>query len=95
MRITIDIHDEVLARAKETAAAQRRKLSDLVNDALLEVLDRVGQPSAQAEPFRIQPLPLGSVRPGIDLGDNSSLQDALDEDTRDPHTGEHDLSKLR
>ena len=94
MRTTIDIRDELLARAKEAAATQHRRLSDLVNDALLAILERSHAAGVQAEPFRIQPFDLGPTLPGIDLSDNAGILEAMDGDTHDPQTRRTDPAKL-
>ena len=95
MRTTIDIHEELLTRAKAVAAAQRRRLSDLVNDALHEILERDAGGSDGQAPYRVRTFGAGGPRPGIDFSDNGSIQDALDEEARDPASGEIDFSELR
>jgi len=95
MRTTVDINEELLARAKAAASAQRRRLSDLVNDALLEILERdVEGPGSQA-PYRVSTFGTDGPRHGIDFRDNGSVQDAMDEESRDPASGDIDFSKLR
>lgn len=95
MRTTIDIHDELLDRAKRFAASSNKRLADVVNDALQESLGRVEQPSGMQEEYQMATYGRGGVRPGIDLSDNASVQDALDEEARDPNTGRLNLDKLR
>ena len=95
MRTTVDIHDELLARAKQFAASCNKRLADVVNDALQETLDRVEQPVIKQEPFRLMTYGSGGVRPGIDLSDRGSIQDALDESVRAPNTSRRDSDQLR
>ncbi|MFV1968670.1 MAG: hypothetical protein ACC628_24890 [Pirellulaceae bacterium] len=95
MRTTIDIHDELLERAKRFASSCNKRLADVVNDALQQALSRVEQPAAGLEPFRLATYGSGGVRPGIDLSDNGSIQDALDESARDSDTGQMDFDALR
>ena len=94
MRTTIDIHDELLDRAKRFASSCNKRLADVVNDALQEALSRVEQP-ATGPPFHLVTYGSGGVRPGIDLSDNGSIQDALDESARDSDTGRMDFDSLR
>jgi hypothetical protein len=94
MRTTIDIRDELLQRAREVAASQNRRLSDLVNDGLHQVLGRAAAPPPVDKPFRIEPFDLGSANPGIDFDDNGSIQQVLDEDARRVD-GCLDLDQLR
>jgi hypothetical protein len=95
MRTTIDIHDELLARAKQFASSCKKRLADVVNDALQEALNRVEQPATGQEPFHLVTYGSGGVRPGVDLSDNGSIQDALDESARDSDTGRMDFDSLR
>ena len=95
MRTTIDIQDELLARAKQFASSCNKRLADVVNDALQQALSRVGQPATGQEPFHLVTYGSGGVKPGIDLSDNGSIQDALDESARDSDTGRMDFDSLR
>lgn len=95
MRTTVDIHDELLTRAKAAAAAQQRRLSDLVNDALFEILERDTREPDRREPYRVRTFGAGGPLPGVDFSDNGSLQDVMDEEAHDLSTGEIDFSKLR
>jgi hypothetical protein len=94
MRTTIDIREDLLARAKEAAAAQHCRLSDLVNDALLAVLESSHAASVRTEPFHIQPFDLGPALPGIDLSDNAGILEAMDDDARAALTRRRDPAKL-
>jgi hypothetical protein len=95
MRTTIDIHDELLDRAKRFASARNKRLADVVNDALQEALSRVEQPATGQQPFHLVTYGRGGVLPGIDLSDNGSIQDALDDFSRDSATGPLDFDTLR
>lgn len=95
MRTTIDIHDELLERAKRFASACSKRLADVVNDALQETLARVEQPSDRLEPFHLATYGSSGTKPGIDLSDNGSIQDALDNAVGDSDTGRPNLDKLR
>ena len=95
MRTTIDIHDELLAQAKRFASSCNKRLADVVNDALQEALSRMERSATGQEPFHLTTYGSDGVRPGIDLSDNGSIQDALDESARDSETGRMDFDSLR
>ncbi len=95
MRTTIDIHDPLLDRAKRFAVAEGKRLADVVNDALLEMLSRAEQAKKATEPYRMITFQGGGAMPSVDLSSNASIQDAEDEEFRDPVTGKYDLNKLR
>ncbi len=76
MRTTITIDEQVYREAKAVAARSSRTVSELIEDAVRRAL-RAGE--APAGP--IDPLPTfghGGTLPGVDLGDRSSLADAMD-----------------
>jgi len=80
MRTTVDLQEHVLARAKAVAAASGRRLSDVVNDALLahfEQLDRIdaGRRTPVVLPVSSRS---GGLQPGIDPRSNASMIDAAD-----------------
>jgi hypothetical protein len=95
MRTTVDIHDPLLDRAKRFAAAEGKRLADVVNDALLEMLSRAEQTEKSGGEYHMITFQGGGAAPGIDLSSNASVQDAEDEEFRDPVTGKYDLNKLR
>jgi hypothetical protein len=96
MRTTIDIHDPLLEKAKQYAASHGQRLADVVNDALSEKLSREEKLSAnrRAETYRVVPFSSAPM-PGIDFDSNASIQDALDEELRDPATGGFDLTRMK
>ncbi len=78
MRTTIRIDDQLLARAKGVAAASRRTLTQVIEDALRESLAR--RPAAgPREPFRMLGYKGSGLQPGINLDDSAALRDSLDE----------------
>jgi hypothetical protein len=95
MRTTIDIHDELLARAKRFASSSNKRLAEVVNDALQEALNRIESQVTTQSPYRLETYGSGGVRPGIDLSDNGSVQDALDESGRESGSGRMDFNSLR
>ena len=96
MRTTIDIHDPLLEKAKRYAAGHGQRLADVVNDALSEKLSRAEQPrtAGHTTPYRVVPFNSAPM-PGIDFDSNSSIQDALDEEFRNPVTGSFDLNRMK
>ena len=95
MRTTVDIQDEVLARAKRVAAEQRRRLSDVVNDALVEALARTDRVAERSKPYRVLTCGHPGQTPEFDVSDNGALYDLDLEEARDPKTGQINYEKLR
>lgn len=76
MRTTVNIDDELLARARALAAVTRRSLGDVVDDALRVLLAERAERRAAAIPL---PTYGGSgLRPGVDLEDKDSLAEILE-----------------
>lgn len=77
MRTTVRLDDDLLARAKQVAAATERTLNDVIEDALRQALARTGdavvRPPADLTTFRGK-----GVQPGIDLDDSAALLDAME-----------------
>jgi hypothetical protein len=77
MKTTLDLHDELLARATALAARERTTLTRIIEEGLMLRLRR--QPKG---PRVLAPLPLskraGGLREGIDGTSNESLFDAAD-----------------
>jgi len=77
MRTTIDIPDDLLAKAKRIAAESRRPLRAVIEDALREALTRRRR-SAKCNPVSLPTFRGGGLRPGVDLDDTASLLDLMD-----------------
>lgn len=78
MRTTVSIDDELLRQAKRAAVDSARSLSDLVSEALREMLLRRKQAPGQ----RIRLITSGHnsrVVPGLDFSDNAAVRAAMDE----------------
>ena len=75
MRTTMDLSDELLRRAKKTAADRGVPLRDLVEDALREYLSN--KPKRSAYRFEWTP-DRGELLPGVDLDDRASLLDRME-----------------
>jgi hypothetical protein len=78
MKTTLDIRDELLARAKELAARKRTSLTKIIEEALALRLRRVRAPrrALGALPISVR---TGGLIEGIDGTSNRSLLDAADE----------------
>jgi predicted transcriptional regulator len=77
MKTTLDLRDDLLARAKELAAKERTSLTKIIEESLAMRLRR--QRNIRG---KLKELPLstrtGGVRKGIDGTNNRSLFDAAD-----------------
>lgn len=99
VRTTIDIHDPLLERAKQLARSTGRRLADVVNDALREMLARRDALAAQSDDAA--PMPISRVRgrgvnPRLDITDTASLLDEIDGLTgRSPDDPASDVDALR
>ena len=76
MRTTVRINDELLHQAKQTAAAEGRTLTALIEEGLRVILA-----SSRQTPRQPLELPVsqagGGVLPGIDLNRARDLEEAL------------------
>jgi hypothetical protein len=77
MRTTIRLEPTLLRRAKARAAASGRSLNDFIADAVRAALapQRAAGARVELPTFRG-----GSLLPGVDLDDTSSLLDLIDDD---------------
>jgi hypothetical protein len=72
MRTTIHLPDDLLVQAKQAAAASRRTLTQVIEEALREALGRRkrrGRPDAPRLPLFGE----GGLLPGVDLDDSAAL----------------------
>lgn len=76
MRTTVRLNDDLLAAAKQKAAADHTTLTSLIEDSLRQTLAlRAPEPG---ERFSIRPFGSGSTLPGVDLEDSAALRDLMD-----------------
>jgi Family of unknown function (DUF6364) len=77
MKTTLDLRDDLLARAKELAARKRTSLTKMIEEGLILRLR-----SQRASRRKLKELPVsvqtGGLRKGIDGTSNRSLFDAAD-----------------
>lgn len=71
MRITLDLDEELLSRAKKAAADRGTTLDTMIEDALSEKLTR----SARLRAFKGD-----GLQPGVELSSTAALLDLLDGD---------------
>ena len=77
MRTTLTLDADVARSLREEAARSGRPLKAVVNEAL-----RAGLAARKSRPdrrYRLKPVPLGGVLPGVDLDKALALADALEE----------------
>jgi len=77
MRTTIDIPDDLLAKAKRIAVESKRPLRAVIEDALREALSR-RRPASKCAPVRLPTFHGGGLQPGVDLDDSAALLDVMD-----------------
>ena len=78
MRTTVRLPDDLYRRAKARAAESGVTFTQLLEDALRQVLHE-GQASEDAAPYEVHPLPAGNgLHAGVDLNDQASLLDVMD-----------------
>jgi len=76
MRTTVRLDDDLLAAAKQRAAAEHVTLTALIEDALRRTL--ASQPVQGAERFTVRRRGDAALLPGVDLNDSAALRDLMD-----------------
>jgi hypothetical protein len=71
---TLNLDDQLLISAKHRALEEKMPLSQLVENALREILAR---PRERIEPVRLATVSGSGVKPGVDLADGRSLLDIM------------------
>jgi hypothetical protein len=76
MKTTVEISDDLLERAKETARREGRTLRDLFEEALRDTLERRAR---QREPFRLVDRSVGGtgLQPGVDPRNWAQIRDIV------------------
>ena len=82
MRTTIDISDDLLAKAKRIAAESKRPLRAVIEDALRAALNR-RRLAHRVLPVTLTTCGCSGLQPGVDLDDTDALLDLMDA-TGDP-----------
>jgi hypothetical protein len=76
VRTTVRLNDDLLAAAKQRAAADHTTLTSLIEDSLRRTLAM--RPPGASERLAIHPFGDATTQPGVDLDDSASLRDLLD-----------------
>jgi len=79
MRTTLTLDDRVAKALKALAHRSGKPFKRVVNETLQAGLAAAEAP-AKARPYRVKPVSLGGVVPGIDLTKALRLADALEDD---------------
>jgi len=79
MRTTLTLDDDLAAALKEMAFTRQESLKQVVNEAIRAGLRANAAPPA-AKSYRLQPVALGRVAPGIDLDRALRLADDLEDE---------------
>jgi hypothetical protein len=76
VRTTVRLDEDLLAAAKQRAAANHTTLTSLIEDSLRQTLAlRPGQPGERLE---LRAFGGATTLPGVDLDDSASLRDLMD-----------------
>jgi hypothetical protein len=76
MRTTVRLNDELLAAAKQRAAADHTTLTSLIEDSLRQTLAL--RPVVSGKRFKVRSFGDAATLPGVDLDDSAALRDAMD-----------------
>ncbi len=76
MRTTVRLDDDLLAAAKQRAAANHTTLTSLIEDSLRQTLAQ--RPVGRAERLTLQTFGEGGTLAGVELDDSQSLRDLMD-----------------
>ena len=76
MRTTVRLNDDLLAAAKQRAAANHTTLTSLIEDSLRQTLAM--QPIQHGERLVIDRFGHAGTLAGVDLDDSESLRDLMD-----------------
>lgn len=79
MKTTLDIDDELLARAKALSARERKSLTRLIEEGLRLRLRGPARPAQRAMPRLAIHRGRGGIAAGVDPLSNRSLLDAADD----------------
>ena len=77
MRTTINLPDELILRAKKAALEADTTLTEIIANALREVLAKPQRRTTRKK-IKLITYGKGGVRPGVDLDDTSALLDLMD-----------------
>ena len=78
MRTTVNLDEQLLARAKVVAATRHRTIGSVLEEALRDHLDRLDQAPPRKVVLPTFSPPNPGLRPGVDLEDRHAVADLLD-----------------
>lgn len=76
MRTTVRLDDELLAAAKQRAAADHTTLTSLIEDSLRRTL--AVRPVASRKRLKVRPFGDATTLQGVDIDDSVALREAMD-----------------
>jgi hypothetical protein len=76
MRTTVRLDDDLLAAAKQRAAANHTTLTSLIEDSLRQTLAL--RPVGRSEHLTLETFGVGGTLAGVALDDSESLRDLMD-----------------
>lgn len=79
MRTTIRLNDDLLKQAKQQAAESGLTLTSLIEESLRERLRRGKGLPGKRKSVKLKTAGSGGLLPGIDLDDNASLLDVMED----------------
>ncbi|HEY4640864.1 MAG TPA: DUF2191 domain-containing protein [Thermoanaerobaculia bacterium] len=79
MRTTLTIDDRIARDLKELAHRSGKPFKTVVNETLQAGLAERNKPG-KAKRYRLKPMSLGSVRPGLNLDQALALSDSLEDE---------------
>ncbi len=77
MRTTIRLDDQLLRDARQLALRTGRTLTEVIEDALRETLNRQRRPARRT--VELPTFRGGGLRPGVDLDDSAALLELMDQ----------------
>jgi hypothetical protein len=77
MRTTLTIDDHIARALKELAHRSGKPFKQVVNETLRAGLSATG--TRRSKPYKVEPVALGGVAPGIDLDKALALADAIED----------------
>ena len=79
MRTTIRLPDDLYREVKVTAASTGRNVTSFIEEALRAALLREHEPAdLEREAYRVTPVGVGGVVPGVDLTDSARLLELME-----------------
>ncbi|MCL2783908.1 MAG: hypothetical protein FWD55_00440 [Propionibacteriaceae bacterium] len=78
MRTTFLINEDLYSRVKKIAVNQKRTVTSLVDEALIQLAEKYEATEETTGRFYFNALDCGGLLPGIDITNNAQIADILD-----------------